>query len=229
MPDTLSHELASIAEPLSVVLQATKRAQSPQPGSSVLILGCGAVGLLAAALCKAMGSTRITVVDIDAAKLEFCKAQGWCDETVVLPRGPRVSGKESLEVAKGLAADFEKRFGTDGWDCVFECSGVEVSLSILQEFFFYSFFFSSKLLVALAVDSWVLTGVQVVFSQSILMRMLYPCLTSIPILSSTAHRPDAVVHATRMLPRQSRWQSRVRRYGYPGSHAPYQQRLLSRS
>jgi L-iditol 2-dehydrogenase len=133
MPDNVTYELASIAEPLSVVIQATRRAQAPQPGQSVLILGCGAVGLLSAALAKSMGATKITVVDIDQAKLDFCEAQGWATETVLLPRGPRVSGKESLEAAKKTVSElFEPKFGSDGWDCVFECSGVEVSFPFLS-------------------------------------------------------------------------------------------------
>lgn len=141
MAPDLSHELASLAEPLSVVLHATRRASSPKPGQSVLILGCGAVGLLSAALSKSMGATRITVVDIDQAKLDFCKAQGWATETLLLPRGPRVSGKESLEAAKKTVQElFEPKFGKEGWDCVFECSGVEVG------FVFYSSILSSCLL-----------------------------------------------------------------------------------
>lgn len=126
MPPNLSYELASIAEPLSVILQATRRAASPQPGSSVLILGCGAVGLLAAAVARSMGATRIAAVDIDENKLAFAKEQGWVDEIAVLPRGERVSGKASLEVAKGLVKTLEETFGQGRFESVFECSGVEV-------------------------------------------------------------------------------------------------------
>lgn len=127
MPPTLTYELASLAEPLSVVIQATRRSNGPQPGSSVLVLGCGAVGLLSCAVARAMGATRIVAVDIDQSKLEFAKSAGWADQVVVLPRGKRVSGFESLDAAKELKVTLEKQLGTDGFDTVFECSGVEVS------------------------------------------------------------------------------------------------------
>ncbi|CED83274.1 Sorbitol dehydrogenase [Phaffia rhodozyma] len=130
MPADLSFELASIAEPLSVILQATRRSASPQPGSSILILGCGAVGLLAAAVARSMGATRIAAVDIDEKKLEFAKEQGWVDEILVLPRGPRLSGKESLEAAKTLAGTMQETFGSAGFDAVFECSGVESCMQV---------------------------------------------------------------------------------------------------
>lgn len=75
-----------------------------------------------------MGATRIVAIDIDGTKLEFAKREGWVDQTVVLPRGEkRVAGWESLEVAKGLKGELEGELGGEGFDTVFECSGVEVS------------------------------------------------------------------------------------------------------
>lgn len=127
MPTGVTHELASLAEPLSVVLQATTRASAPQPGGSVLVLGCGAVGLLACAVARARGATWIVAVDIDEGKLAFAKDEGWVDETIVLPRGPRTSGKEALESAKGTQKMIEEKLGTAGFETVFECTGVEVS------------------------------------------------------------------------------------------------------
>jgi L-iditol 2-dehydrogenase len=127
LADNVSYEQASLAEPLSVIIQATRRSRCPEPGSSVLVLGAGAVGLLACAMAKALGATRVVAVDIDEGKLNFAKAEGWADDTLVLPRGPRVSGKESLEAAKALVPLFEEKLGNEGFDSVFECTGVEVS------------------------------------------------------------------------------------------------------
>lgn len=77
-------------------------------------------------MAKTLGATRVVAVDIDEGKLDFAKAEGWADETLVLPRGPRVSGKESLEAAKALVPFFEEKLGKEGFDSVFECTGVEV-------------------------------------------------------------------------------------------------------
>lgn len=131
LPPTLPLQLAALAEPLSVVLHAHRRAHL-EPGSRVLVLGAGAVGLLAAALAKASGATTVVAVDIEQGKLDFAQEMKWVDATHTLPRGPRVSGAEALEAAKvnweGLQASqavqaFEGL--EEGFDAVFECTGVE--------------------------------------------------------------------------------------------------------
>lgn len=130
----LSH--AALAEPLSVVLHAYRRAQL-QPASRVLVLGAGAVGLLAAALAKASGATTVVAVDIEQPKLDFARQMRWADATHTLPRGPRVSGAEALEAAKtawdGLRASDAVQ-GVEGleegFDAVFECTGVESCMQL---------------------------------------------------------------------------------------------------
>lgn len=131
LPDTCSFEAASLAEPLSVVLHAIRRSKL-EAGERVLILGAGAVGLLAASLAKAQGATTVVVVDIEAGRLDFAKENGWATGVHCLPKGPRVSGAEALEAAKqnwaGLkAADCVTGVEdlVDGFDAVFECTGVE--------------------------------------------------------------------------------------------------------
>lgn len=131
IPSSLNLHSASLAEPLSVVLQAFKRAHI-QPGSKVLVLGAGAVGLLTCSLAKASGCTTVIAVDIEQGKLDFAKKMGWATGTHLLPRGPRCSGADALEVAKssweGLKTDkvFTDVLGLeDGFDTVFECTGVE--------------------------------------------------------------------------------------------------------
>lgn len=131
LPDTCSFEAASLAEPLSVVLHAIRRSRL-EAGERVLILGAGAVGLLAASLAKAQGATNVVVVDIEAGRLDFARQNGWATGIHCLPKGPRVSGAEALEAAKqnwaGLkdaecVASVEDL--AEGFDAVFECTGVE--------------------------------------------------------------------------------------------------------
>jgi len=131
IPDHLDLHAAALAEPLSVVLQAFKRAQIA-PGSKILVLGAGAVGLLTCSLARASGCTTVIAVDIEQGKLDFAKEMGWATGTHLLPRGPRCSGADALEVAKtsweGLKGDevFTGVLGLeDGFDTVFECTGVE--------------------------------------------------------------------------------------------------------
>ena len=131
MPDSATQIQAALAEPLAVVLHAFRRAHL-QPGSRVLILGAGAVGLLACSLARASGCTQVIAVDIESAKLDFAKKMNWATGTYTLPRGPRVSGIEAVEVAKsgweGLKGDqciTSVEGLEDGFDAVFECTGVE--------------------------------------------------------------------------------------------------------
>ena len=131
LPNACSFEAAALAEPLSVVLHAIRRSKL-EAGERVLILGAGAVGLLAASLAKAQGATSTVVVDIEAARLDFAKENGWATGTHCLPKGPRVSGAEALEAAKQNWAGLQKdecvtsvEDLAEGFDAVFECTGVE--------------------------------------------------------------------------------------------------------
>lgn len=136
LPPSLDLPLAALAEPLSVVLHAYRRAQL-QPGARVLVLGAGAVGLLAAALAKASGATTVVAVDIEQGKLDFAAKQGWTTGTHLLPRGARVSGLDALEVAKSQWEGLQKdevvssvEGLVEGFDAVFECTGVESCMQL---------------------------------------------------------------------------------------------------
>ena len=99
LPAGLDLAIAGLSEPLSVVLHAYRRAQL-QPGSRVLVLGAGAVGLLTCALARASGCSAVVAVDIEQGKLDFAKEMGWATGIYCLPKGPRVKGVEALEAAQ---------------------------------------------------------------------------------------------------------------------------------
>ena len=69
IPDTLSYEQATLNEPLSVGIQACRRANI-QPGSSVVIMGMGPVGLMTVVAAKAFGATQIIVSDMEQNRLD---------------------------------------------------------------------------------------------------------------------------------------------------------------
>ncbi|KDQ09625.1 hypothetical protein BOTBODRAFT_36864 [Botryobasidium botryosum FD-172 SS1] len=126
LPDSVSYEQASLAEPLSVVLHASRRVNF-QKGQSVLVLGAGAVGLLACALSKASGASRVATIDIDSAKLEFAKSSGFAQMTYCPPRQERPkTSEEALRRAKEGAATLLDVFKMpEGFDVVMECTGAE--------------------------------------------------------------------------------------------------------
>ena len=101
----------------------------------MLVLGAGAVGLLVCALARTSGCT--TVVAVEQGKLAFAKEMDWVTGVHPLPKGPRVSGLDALEVAKagweGLRASEEVQAVEgleDGFDAVFECTGVESCMQL---------------------------------------------------------------------------------------------------
>lgn len=127
LPDNCSFEQASLIEPLSVVLHASRRAHITA-GQSVLVLGAGAVGLLGAAVAGAYGATFIAAVDINADRVAFSTREGFAHAGHVLPMGPRPKDSaESLEKAKETANSILASTMPDGegYDIVLECTGVE--------------------------------------------------------------------------------------------------------
>ena len=75
MPDGLSFDEASFAEPLACVYRGQRRANI-QPGQSVIVLGSGLAGLLHINLARALGAGRIIATDMVPARLEAAKSLG---------------------------------------------------------------------------------------------------------------------------------------------------------
>lgn len=75
IPDHLSFETASLAEPLSVGLHAAERADV-RPGSTVLITGLGPIGLTTLIAVKARGAKTVIASDIEPFRLELARKLG---------------------------------------------------------------------------------------------------------------------------------------------------------
>ncbi|KAI0718707.1 GroES-like protein [Cerioporus squamosus] len=109
LPDNCSFEQAALAEPLSVLLHAARRAElTPTSRSSVLVFGVGAIGLLACALAKSYGASRVVAIDINQTRLDFALKNGFAQQA-----------KENISAA---LTEFDM---PDGFDIVFECTGAE--------------------------------------------------------------------------------------------------------
>ncbi|KAG8873518.1 hypothetical protein FRB97_006661 [Tulasnella sp. 331] len=132
VPDRCSYEVAALAEPLAVVLHASRRTNfTATANPKVCVIGSGAVGLLACSLSIALGASVVTAIDIDDAKLKFARKVVGVTNTWQVPRGsgPPPTDKDeavkrSREMAEMALEDFGMRRG-DGFDIVFECTGVE--------------------------------------------------------------------------------------------------------
>lgn len=128
LPDSVSLDLGALLEPLSVAIHASRRSQLAR-GSSVLVFGAGAVGLLCAAMSKISGAGTVTIADIQAERVDFAIQNGFAHSGFVVPPKQGQSMDEKLQNAKDLAALAGQTRTARGVlgevDTVFECTGVE--------------------------------------------------------------------------------------------------------
>ncbi|KAK8005565.1 hypothetical protein PG990_011602 [Apiospora arundinis] len=128
LPESVTLEQGALVEPLSVAMHARDRAQL-KPGSTVLVLGAGAVGLLCAAACKASGAKTVIIADIQEDRVNFAVQNGFADVAIVVPMARPQTIEDKLVYAKELAGRVasskvgEEEVGEVG--VTFECTGVE--------------------------------------------------------------------------------------------------------
>ena len=129
MPDCASLEVGALLEPLSVAIQATRRAEVAR-GSSILVLGAGAVGLLCAAVCLSIEARHIVIADIQSERVDFAIKHGFANAGLTIPLKQGHTIGEKIQIAEQTAAmarhrlEFKSKSET-AFDVVFECTGVE--------------------------------------------------------------------------------------------------------
>ena len=117
-------------EPLSVAVHSVHKLGGLKTCESVLVFGCGPVGLLCMAVAKALGASRIIAVDIVGSRLEFAKHYAATD--VFMPPG-RKEGESALEYSRRNSDELKRHLsvserGQDAIDLVVDASGAEVSI-----------------------------------------------------------------------------------------------------
>lgn len=128
LPSELSLDLGAIIEPLSVAMHARNRANLPA-GATVLVIGAGAVGLLAAAVSKADKAAAVVIADIQKDRVDFAVANGYADAGFVVPMARPETIQEKLAYAQDVATKI-KETEVSGkpvgeFSGVYECTGVE--------------------------------------------------------------------------------------------------------
>lgn len=131
LPPTMPLGVAALLEPLSVAIQAARRANlmPDHKTEKVLVLGAGAVGLLVAGMCKVAGVPNVVIADVDANRVRFAVDHKFADTSFLVPMGPRpATTDEALATAQQTAAAvgaLESKGDKVGQvDVVFECTGV---------------------------------------------------------------------------------------------------------
>jgi alcohol dehydrogenase len=92
---TLSFEQLALVETLAIGCHAIDRGK-PLPGEQVLVIGAGPIGLSAIEFARVAGATTI-VIDINEARLEFCKTTMGVTHTIVAKGdGSELSALEAI-------------------------------------------------------------------------------------------------------------------------------------
>lgn len=117
-------------EPLAVGIHSVSTLGNFRSNQSVVVFGCGPVGLLCMAVAKALGATRIIAVDIVPARLDFAKSYAATD--TYLPVKPQ-EGENPVDYSRRNAEEMKKLLGiTDrglgAIDLVIDASGAPPSI-----------------------------------------------------------------------------------------------------
>jgi D-xylulose reductase len=113
LPENVSFAEGALVEPLSVGLQAVKKANI-KPGDVALVTGCGTIGLLTGLAALAGGCSKIIITDVIQPKLDLASSYG------MIP--VNIDKQDLMKVVK-------KETGDWGVDVIFEASGNEAAIS----------------------------------------------------------------------------------------------------
>lgn len=117
VPDALPDDVAALTEPFAVGHHACRRAELRE-GESVLVVGCGPIGLYAAIMARQLGAATIAVSEPRAERRAFAESFG----IVAIDPGN----------SSGLQ-DLRSQTGGQGFDIVIETSGVDAGLHCAVE------------------------------------------------------------------------------------------------
>jgi len=130
LPENVSFEDGAMIEPLAVGIHSVSNLGAFRANQSIVIFGCGPVGLLCMAVAKALGASRVVAVDINPARLDFAKSYAATD--VYLP--PKFEeGETKTAYSKRNGEKMKKDVGIEdrgskAIDLVIDASGAEVSI-----------------------------------------------------------------------------------------------------
>lgn len=137
LPDSLSFTAAAMTEPVAVTVRAVRKL--PEVGSSLLVVGAGTIGLLAAQVARAYGWEHVIVSDLDATRLEVAERLGFTTIDAAItgagdPVATGAGGAEATGVGTGTdalawIAAIRANAGDYGVDAAIEAVGVTPSVA----------------------------------------------------------------------------------------------------
>ena len=123
LPDHVTDEEGALVEPVAVAVQICKVADL-RAGQTVLVFGCGPIGVLAQAVAKASGADKVIGVDISESRARFAREFG--ADGVFLNTERPGQGVDPVDFASAVAERIKAEHGLgEGADVVLECTGAE--------------------------------------------------------------------------------------------------------
>lgn len=119
MPEEMSFEEGALLEPTGVAMRAVEKC-NVQPGETILVNGCGPIGLLAVLILKAGNAARVIATDLDEYRLGIAEKLG----------AVTINPAKEDAVAKVLALTKDR----GGVDAVLECSGAAPAYKSVFDF-----------------------------------------------------------------------------------------------
>jgi threonine dehydrogenase-like Zn-dependent dehydrogenase len=118
IPPGVSPEAVVLGDALRVMVHGLERIGGLEYGDSVVVQGCGPVGIMGLLLARDAGAGRVIVIGAPAARLALARELG-ADETIDIGQVP---AGERIERVLALT-------GGRGADVVFECAGVPAAVA----------------------------------------------------------------------------------------------------
>jgi D-xylulose reductase len=113
LPENVSFAEGALVEPLSVGLQAVKKA-NVKPGDVALVTGCGTIGMVTGLAALAGGCSKVIITDVIQPKLDLAAGYG------MVP--VNIKNQDLVDVV-------QKETGGWGADIIFEASGSEAAIA----------------------------------------------------------------------------------------------------
>lgn len=118
-------EEGALVEPVAVGVQITK-VGGVRPNQTVVVFGCGPIGLLCQAVSKAYSAKTVIGIDISQSRAEFARTFG-ADEVFVPPAKPE--GKDDTAWNEEVARIIKDKFNLgEGPDVVLEATGAQACI-----------------------------------------------------------------------------------------------------
>ncbi|KAL4938250.1 hypothetical protein BDV06DRAFT_232006 [Aspergillus oleicola] len=125
LPYHMDLEEGAMVEPVAVAVQITK-VGNVRPNQTVVVFGCGPIGLLCQAVSKAYSAKKVIGVDISQSRLDFATAFG-ADGVFLPPKKPE--GVEEVDWSEKVAKMIKEKFGLgEGPDVVLEATGAQACI-----------------------------------------------------------------------------------------------------